>query len=36
VKLNVPVFDLNDVSAVAALIMQQFPRRVRSGHELEA
>jgi molybdopterin-guanine dinucleotide biosynthesis protein B len=36
VKLNVPVFDLNDVSSVAALIMQQFPRRVRSGHELEA
>ena len=36
VDLNVPVFDLNDVPAVAALIMKQFPRRARLEHELEA
>lgn len=36
VGLNVPVFDLNDVPAVAALIMKHFPRRARSEHELEA
>ncbi len=36
VDLNVPVFDLNDVPAVAALIMKHFPRRARSEHELEA
>ena len=36
VDLNVPVFDLNEVPAVAALIMKQFPRRARSEHELEA
>jgi molybdopterin-guanine dinucleotide biosynthesis protein B len=36
VDLNVPVFDLNDVHAVAALIMKHFPRRARSEHELEA
>lgn len=36
VDLNVPVFHLNDVPAVAALIMQHFPRRARSEHELEA
>ena len=34
--LDVPVFDLNDVPAVAALIMKHFPRRARSEHELEA
>lgn len=36
VDLNVPVFDLNDVSGVAALIKKTFPRRVRPEHELEA
>jgi molybdopterin-guanine dinucleotide biosynthesis adapter protein len=37
VNLNVPVFGLDDVPAVAALIMQHFPRqRSRSEHELEA
>jgi len=36
VDLNVPVFDLNDVPAVASLIMKHFPRRARSEHELEA
>ncbi|HEX9153923.1 MAG TPA: molybdopterin-guanine dinucleotide biosynthesis protein B [Nitrospira sp.] len=36
VNLNVPVFDLNDVPAVASLIMKHFPRRARSEHELEA
>jgi molybdopterin-guanine dinucleotide biosynthesis adapter protein len=35
VHLDVPVFGLDDVSAVAALIMKQFPRRARSEHELE-
>lgn len=35
VELTVPVFGLDDVSAVAALIMKQFPRRARSDHELE-
>jgi len=35
VDLTVPVFGLDDVSAVAALIMKQFPRRARSEHELE-
>jgi molybdopterin-guanine dinucleotide biosynthesis protein B len=36
VNLNVPVFDLNDVPAVASLIMKHFPRRAQSEHELEA
>jgi molybdopterin-guanine dinucleotide biosynthesis protein B len=36
VGLNVPVFGLTDVSAVAALIMKHFPRRARSEHEPEA
>jgi len=36
VGLDVPVFDPNDVPAVAALIMKHFPRRARSEHELEA
>jgi len=36
VDLNVPVFGLNDMPAVAALIMKQFPRRARSEHEPEA
>ena len=36
VDLNVPVFDLNDVPAVASLIMKHFPRRARSELELEA
>lgn len=35
VELNVPVFDLNDVPSVAALIMKQFPRRARPEHELD-
>ncbi len=35
VDLDVPVFGLNDVPAVAALIMKHFPRRARSEHELE-
>lgn len=35
--LNVPVFDLNDISGVAALIMKRFPlRQRRKAHELEA
>lgn len=36
VDLTVPLFGLDDVPAVAALIMQHFPRRARSEHELEA
>jgi molybdopterin-guanine dinucleotide biosynthesis adapter protein len=36
VNLNVPVFDLNDVPAVASLIMKHFPRRAQREHELEA
>lgn len=36
VDLTVPLFGLDDVSAVAALIMKQFPRRARSEHEFEA
>lgn len=36
VGLDVPVFGMNDVPAVAALIMKYFPRRARSEHELEA
>ncbi len=36
VDLTVPLFGLDDVPAVAALIMKQFPRRARSEHELEA
>ena len=36
VGLNVPVFGLTEVSAVAALIMKHFPRRARSEHEPEA
>ncbi len=36
VELHVPVFDLDDVPGVAALIMQHFPRRARSEHELDA
>jgi len=35
VDLAVPVFGLDDVPAVATLIMKQFPRRARSEHELE-
>jgi molybdopterin-guanine dinucleotide biosynthesis protein B len=36
IDLNVPRFDLNDVPAVAALIMQHFPlQRARSVHELD-
>ncbi|MCS6896722.1 MAG: molybdopterin-guanine dinucleotide biosynthesis protein B [Nitrospira sp.] len=35
VNLGVPVFGLDDVPAVAALIMSRFPRRARSEHELE-
>jgi molybdopterin-guanine dinucleotide biosynthesis protein B len=36
VDVNVPVFDLNDVSSVAALLMERFPlRRARSEHELD-
>lgn len=36
VNLNVPVFALDDVPAVASLIMKHFPRRAQSEHELEA
>ncbi len=36
VDVNVPIFELNDVSAVAAFIMKQFPLRVRPEHELDA
>ncbi len=35
IDLNVPVFDLNDVPGVAALIMKLFPRRARPEHELD-
>ena len=35
VTLDVPVFGLDDVPAVAALIMVRFPRRARSEHELD-
>lgn len=35
VDLDIPVFGLDDVSAVASLIMKYFPRRARSEHELE-
>ena len=35
VNVPVPVFDLDDVSGVAALIMTHFPR-VKQEHELEA
>jgi molybdopterin-guanine dinucleotide biosynthesis protein B len=35
IDLNVPAFDLNDVSGVANLIMRQFPRRARPEHELD-
>ena len=36
IDLNVPRFDLNDVPAVAALIMQHFPlQRARAEHELD-
>jgi molybdopterin-guanine dinucleotide biosynthesis adapter protein len=36
IDLHVPRFDLNDVPAVAALIMKYFPlRRVRAEHELD-
>ncbi|HZH48695.1 MAG TPA: hypothetical protein VFD86_02905, partial [Nitrospira sp.] len=36
IDLNVPRFDLDDVSAVATLIMGHFPlRRARSEHELD-
>lgn len=36
VDLNVPRFHLDDVPAVAALIMQHFPlRRARAEHELD-
>ncbi|HEU4684303.1 MAG TPA: molybdopterin-guanine dinucleotide biosynthesis protein B [Nitrospira sp.] len=37
VPVSVPVFDLNDVSGVTALLMKCFPlRKRRSRHELEA
>jgi molybdopterin-guanine dinucleotide biosynthesis protein B len=36
VALKVPVFGPTDVPAVAALIMEHFPRRARSEHEPEA
>jgi molybdopterin-guanine dinucleotide biosynthesis protein B len=37
VDLQVPVFDVNDVVGVAALIMMKFPKRhPRAAHELEA
>jgi molybdopterin-guanine dinucleotide biosynthesis adapter protein len=36
VSVDVPVFDLNDVPAVAKLIMKHFPLRARSEHELES
>jgi molybdopterin-guanine dinucleotide biosynthesis protein B len=36
VALTVPVFCPTDVPAVAALIMEHFPRRARSEHEPEA
>jgi len=35
VDVNVPIFDLNDVSAVAAFLMKQFPLRARPEHELD-
>jgi hypothetical protein len=35
VALDVPVFGLDDVPAVAAHIMKQIPRRARSEHELD-
>jgi molybdopterin-guanine dinucleotide biosynthesis protein B len=36
IDLNVPRFDLDDVQAVAALIMKHFPlRRARTEHELD-
>ena len=35
VDLDIPVFGLDDVPAVASLIMKHFPRRARSEHELE-
>jgi len=36
IDLHVPRFDLDDVQAVAALIMKHFPlRRVRAEHELD-
>src|SRR5215210_7591138 len=36
IDLHVPLFDLDDVIGVAALIMRQFPRsRSRAEHELE-
>jgi molybdopterin-guanine dinucleotide biosynthesis adapter protein len=33
--LTVPLFGLDDVPAVAALIMKHFPRRARPEHEIE-
>lgn len=37
IDLQVPVLHLDDVAAVAALLMKQFPlRRPRAEHELEA
>lgn len=36
VDLDVPTFGLNDVSGVASLIMEKFPRRPRPVHELDA
>ncbi|WP_455244220.1 molybdopterin-guanine dinucleotide biosynthesis protein B [Petrachloros mirabilis] len=36
VDVNVPVFDLNNVSSVASLLMERFPlKRARSEHELD-
>jgi len=37
IDLSVPLFGLDDVAGVAALIMKQFPKpRFHSEHELEA
>lgn len=36
VSVPVPVFDLDDVFGVAALIMKTFPRCARPEHELDA
>ncbi|MDH5666501.1 MAG: molybdopterin-guanine dinucleotide biosynthesis protein B [Nitrospira sp.] len=35
IDLDVPAFGLDDVSAVASLIMTHFPRSARSEHEME-
>jgi molybdopterin-guanine dinucleotide biosynthesis protein B len=36
VDLDAPAFGLDDVPAVAALIMKHFPRRARPEHELDS